>query len=103
LDEAKRLGTWTPAYLRILSGATPFNSGTSPNQRAKAKAFILEQKTTKEELEEAIRLAPVEMKIALSRKRDMPQELQDLLPSLDAPSDFWEDSDLLGDLSDVGL
>ena len=102
LDEAKRLGTWAPAYLRILSGETPFTN-TSPNQRVKAKAFILEQKTTKDKLEEGIRLAPVEMKVALSRKRDMPQEIQDLLPSLDTPSDFWEDSDLLGDLSDVGL
>lgn len=103
LEEAKRLGTWTPAYLRILSGATPFNSNTGPNQREEAKEFILEQKLTKDKLEEAIRLAPAEMKVALSRKKDTPQEFQALLLTLDVPADFWEDSDLIGDLSDVGL
>ena len=103
LEEAKRIGTWVPAYLDILSGFTPFNSITSPNQRLNAKTFILETKTTKDKLEEAIRVAPSQMKVALSRKRDLPQELQDLLPMLDTPSDFWEDSDLMGDLGDVGL
>lgn len=102
LEEAKRIGTWVPSYLDILSGFTPFTSLTR-YQQSSAKAFILETKTTKEKMEEAIRLAPSEMKVALSRKRDMPQELQDLLPTLDTPSDFWEDSDLMGDLSDVGL
>jgi hypothetical protein len=103
LEEAKRIGTWVPVYLDILSGFTPFNSITSPNQRAKAKAFIMEQKLTKDKLEEAIRLAPAEMKVALSRKKDTPQEFQTLLPTLDVPADFWEDSDLMGDLTDVGL
>jgi len=103
LVRAKAIGTWVPIYLDILSGETAFTSEANPNEQEEAKAFIMEKKTTKAQMEEAIRLAPVEMKVALSRKRDMPQELQDLLPSLDAPSDFWEDSDLLGDLSDVGL
>ena len=103
LDEAKRLGTWTPAYLRILSGETPFNSNTNPNQRDEAKAFILEQKLTKGKLEEGIRLAPAEMKVVLSRRKDTPQEFQTLLATLDVPADFWEDSDLIGDLRDVGL
>jgi hypothetical protein len=103
LEEAKRLGTWVPSYLDILSGETPFTSLPNRNQQFSAKTFILETKTTKAKMEEAIRLAPSQMKVALSRKRDMPQKLQDLLPMLDAPSDFWEDSDLMRDLSDVGL
>ena len=103
LEQAERIKTWMPIYLDILSGETGFSPSATPKKKERAIEFILEVKTTKANLEEGIRLAPAEMKVALSRKRAMPQELQDLLPTLDTPADFWEDSDLLGDLSDVGL
>jgi hypothetical protein len=63
----------------------------------------MEKKTTKAQMEEAIRVAPAEMTVALSRKRTMPQQMQDLLPTLNVPEGFWEDSDLMADLDDVGL
>lgn len=103
LEKARRIGTWAPIYLDILSGETRFTSVPNPNEKEEVREFIMGKKLTKEKLEEAIRVAPSEMKVALSRKKDMSQELQDLLPMLDTPSDFWEDSDLMGDLSDVGL
>jgi hypothetical protein len=33
----------------------------------------------------------------------MPQEMQDLLPTLDVPEGFWDAPDLMGDLEGVGL
>jgi len=48
-------------------------------------------------------VAPVEMAMSLSRKRAMPQEMQDLLPTLDVPEGFWDAPDLMGDLEGVGL
>jgi hypothetical protein len=63
----------------------------------------MEKKTTKAQMEEAIRVAPAEMTVALSRKRTMPQEMQDLLPTLNVPEGFWDAPDLMGDLEGVGL
>jgi hypothetical protein len=103
LARAKAIGTWVPIYLDILSGETAFTSEANPNEQEEAKAFIMEKKTTKAQMEEAIRVAPAEMTVALSRKRALPQQMQDLLPTLNVPADFWEDSDLMADLEGVGL
>jgi hypothetical protein len=103
LTRAKAIGTWVPIYLDILSGETSFSGIPNPNEQEEAKAFIMEKKTTKAQMEEAIRVAPAEMTVALSRKRTMPQEMQDLLPTLNVPEGFWDAPDLMGDLEGVGL
>jgi hypothetical protein len=103
LEKAKAIGTWVPIYLDILSGETSFTGVPNPNEKEEAKSFIMEKKTTKAQMEEAIRVAPAEMAMALSRKKTMPQQIQDLLPTLDVPEGFWDAPDLMGDLEDVGL
>jgi hypothetical protein len=103
LEKAKAMGTWMPIYLDILSGETVFSPSASPKKKERAIEFILEVKTTKANLEEGIRVAPAEMKESLSRRKTMPQELQDLLPTLNVPADFWGHTDLMTDLGDVGL
>jgi len=103
LTRAKAIGTWVPIYLDILSGETSFTGIPNPNEKEEAKAFIMEKKTTKAQMEEAIRVAPAEMKESLSRRKAMPQEFQDLLLTLNVPADFWSHTDLLTDLGDVGL
>jgi hypothetical protein len=103
LENAGRIKTWMPIYLDILSGDTGFSPSATPKKKERAIEFILEEKTTKANLEEGIRVAPAEMKESLSRRKAMPQELQDLLPTLDVPADFWGHTDLMTDLGDVGL
>jgi hypothetical protein len=103
LQKVKSIGTWVPIYLDILSGETAFTEWVSPTEKKEAMAFIMEKKTSKAQMEEAIRVAPAEMAWSLTRKKHMPQEMQDLLPTLDVPEGFWDAPDMVSDLEDVGL
>jgi hypothetical protein len=103
LQKAKSIGTWVPIYLDLLSGETAFTEWVSSTEKKEVMAFIMGKKTTKAQMEEAIRVAPVEMAMSLTRKKTMPQEMQDLLPTLDVPEGFWDAPDVMSDLEGVGL
>ena len=91
--------TWTGIYLSIISG--DYGMKKDPDGSIE---WILKNKLSPEVLGAEIKKDPEKMAIELAK---VPQKnrraLHDILDQIDLPPGFKDDTDLVADLSDVGL